>query len=114
MKSSHRQRVARLLLVVFLPALVAASLHTHSVAGAEDTCMECVAHTPHAGHLSVDTSHFGDCLLCQFCSLSYLVGFAAAVVVPVVLRRAAVCEVHRSWKNSPALGLASRGPPVYA
>ena len=67
----RRTIIARLLLAVFLPMLIATTLHTHEAVQG-DVCVECVNHTPHAGHFSASHHLFDDCVLCQLSSLPYL------------------------------------------
>ncbi len=80
-----RTWAARLLLLVFLPILTFSSLHTHQYAvGVEGDCYECANHLPHGGHISLQTIHIHDCVLCQFVSLSFV---AATTLVLAVARQ---------------------------
>lgn len=85
---AKRTLFSRLMLSVFLPMLLLSTLHIHQeVQVVGDVCLECVNHTPHAGHLSFGVIHYDDCVLCQFTSLP----FVAAVTVVLSLA-ALVCE----------------------
>jgi len=112
--TEHRRRlIARLLLAVFLPAFLAATLHTHEGAAATDTCMECVAHTPHAGHLSAGAGHLGDCLLCHFSLLSYfLAPMLTMCIVPPMVERV-FCATTSVPVLRALLNLRLRAPPIY-
>ena len=77
-----RRLYAGLLLAVLLPMLLLSALHIHEDAAAgNDTCVECVNHQPHNGHLTATTQTLTDCVLCQFFSFQYL---EAAVVTLAV------------------------------
>lgn len=84
MKTQKRTRAARLLLLVFLPILLFSSLHAHQYAvHVEGDCYECTNHLPHGGHISLQTIHIHDCVLCQFVTLSFVVAVAMALVTTV-------------------------------
>ena len=55
------------------------SLHIHDVAPASDGCSACVNHIPHQGHISLDTVHLHDCLLCHFASLPFVAAVAISL-----------------------------------
>lgn len=86
----QRRRIASwVLLSVFLPMIVLTSLHTHSVQlDADNTCVQCEHHLPHAGHLSAQSAVWHDCVVCQMVSLPFLlpatvVFFALSLSAPV-------------------------------
>lgn len=109
---AKRSISAWLLLSVFLPVLLCSSLHVHDEVPASGGCSECVNHIPHQGHLSLDTIHLNDCLLCHFLSLPFVV--AVAVVLTAMLQGYAVAVVQLSDKlRLAAFRLRSpRAPPV--
>jgi hypothetical protein len=101
------------LLSVFVPMMVLVSLHHHDFhADVENTCVQCEHHVPHAGHISAQTVSHGDCVVCQFTTLSYLPSLVVAfssIVCPttadVVWQPVMVAAVY--------IGLqSSRAPPV--
>lgn len=68
-----------MLLGVFVPMLLMVSLHTHADSSvAEDTCVECLHHVHHQGHLSSAGAHIEQCVLCQLATVPFC---AAATLV---------------------------------
>lgn len=112
--ATERRRIyiSRLLLTVFVPLLLAASLHNHSGGAAEVTCVDCVNHAPHAGHLSNVNIHFGNCLLCQFSTLPYIAAVVIIMVVPLAVKGKALPQRRHVFACShAALHNFRRGPP---
>ncbi len=73
---------SKLLLAVFIPALMISALHLHQPQAAEtDVCVECAAHLPHVAHLSPSAGATLDCVFCQFLGLPYLLPILFAVVL---------------------------------
>lgn len=73
-KELKRQFYSWLLLLVFVPTVVAAALHVHSdYSEAQPDCTACVNHQAHAGHISNATGHLHDCVLCQLLQGSFLI-----------------------------------------
>lgn len=76
-----RQLSAWILLGVFIPMLLFASLHTH---GGEQQwageCYACLHHVHHNGHLTSNTFVFGHCVLCTFLALPFVAGATLAVL----------------------------------
>lgn len=109
---TKRHLSAWLLLSVFLPMLVFSSLHVHDDAPSSSGCFECINHIPHHGHLSLDTIHLNDCLLCQFASLSFMV--AVAVMLTVVSKGYAVIFIQPTDKPqcTACQPHSPRAPPV--
>lgn len=110
----YKRRVAAwVLLGVFVPMLLMVSLHTHAGSSlAEETCVECLHHVHHPGHLSSTSAQIGHCVLCQlatvpFCAAATLV--LSIFVAERTLRRyecltSMVCTLPRAY--------AGRAPPV--
>ena len=72
-----RHITAWVLLSVFVPMLLLASLHVHRDLGlAGNDCVECVNHQPHAGHITDGTVNLHECVLCQLLTFSYLAASA--------------------------------------
>ena len=72
---NRRKKFAWLLLLVYVPMLLAITFHHHS--GAEETaasyCNDCAHHIHHDGHFVSQSAVVQECLLCQLCALSYVV-----------------------------------------
>ena len=110
---AKRVLFSRLMLAVFLPMLLLSVLHVHDGVYADgDSCMECVNHLPHAGHLSINANHHDDCVLCQFMSLSF-VEAVTAVLTPAPAHHDVVFTL-RHQQLLAAVGRISvpRAPPV--
>lgn len=106
----RRMIIARLLLAVFLPMLVATTLHTHE-AVKSDVCVECVNHTPHAGHLSASHHLIDDCVLCQLSSLPYLAATIALFTSYCFVSKALILLDERPVPSLEVSCLSLRGPP---
>jgi hypothetical protein len=103
---------AWLLLSVFVPMLLLSSLHIHEEAPVGNGCAECVNHIPHHGHLSLDTIHLNDCVLCQFATLPFLM--AATVFVAAVSwgRQITIVELSAKLSFAVCRHYSPRAPPV--
>ena len=102
------------LLSVFLPMLLLSSLYVHEPSDAgEASCAECVNHIPHAGHISLQTIHTDNCVLCQFASLPFLA--TEVLVLAVMAVSASDCFVGRPTLCLAKAGrvLQPRAPPVF-
>ncbi len=81
--NNRRIRFAWLLILVYLPMMLATTLHHHSEAegsAAVSYCYDCAHHIHHDGHLTAGQSFMHECVLCHLHSLPY--------VVPVIVRMA--------------------------
>ena len=112
---SHRQqRLARLLLMVFVPMLLCASLHNHHyVESDEAACAECVHHHSYAhAHFTSYAEHIADCVLCQFLSFTFFV--AATVAVTMLAGEMLTNNSPRPAKvtRRPARHRVPRAPPL--
>jgi len=111
MRTERRRTIlARLLLAVFLPMLIATTLHTHE-AVQTDVCVECVNHTPHAGHLSVSNHLLDDCVLCQLCALPYLAATITVFTSYCLISKALLMTDEHSVQSLHAACPTLRGPP---
>ena len=104
--------MARLLLAVFLPMLIATTLHTHEAVQG-DVCVECVNHTPHAGHLSVSNHLLDDCVLCQLCALPYLAATITVFTSYCLIRKTLLLTDEHSVQSLYAVCPTLRGPPSF-
>ena len=113
MNNRTRRLSAWLLLSVFLPMLLLSSLHVHESVPVSSGCSECVNHIPHQGHLSIDTIHANDCVLCQFATLPFLM--ASIVVVAAITWGHKTAIVKPSARLQYAVGRhhSPRAPPVF-
>lgn len=113
MRERRSQIFAIILLAVFLPAWLQATLHKHAPVDPHDfECAECVHHLPHQGHLSADNGEMSVCLLCQLLTLPVVL--APALSVPCFRQ---VKTTFRAVLRSRILSLhthqtQSRAPPV--
>jgi len=113
MKATKKQRIASwVLLAVFVPILVFSSVHIHpGSVSTEMECSECVAHHCH-GHIGQADVALGDCLLCQFLTLSYITAALAAITVFFnvlwILRSTLPCVAYHGEQSS----IITRGPPA--
>ena len=113
MKPLRSKLYSFLLLAVFLPAWLLATLHTHPQTEANEVeCAQCLHHLPHAGHLVAGNGEMGECVLCHFLSLPamaaplvVLLGFVpcSRSVRAFLQQRAASAYINLS---------KSRAPPV--
>ena len=113
MRERRSQIFAIILLAVFLPAWLQATLHKHAPVDLhEDECAECVHHQPHQGHLSTDNGEMSACLLCQLLTLPVVL--APALSVPSFRQvKTTLRTVLRSRVlSSHTLQTQSRAPPV--
>lgn len=78
-----RKVSAWILLSVFIPMLIASSLHIHGEETSSLTiCHECINHIPHSGHLFADQMGVHSCILCQFLSIVFLA--ASAITISII------------------------------
>ena len=110
---AKRVLFSRLMLAVFLPMLLLSVLHVHEGMYVEgDSCMECVNHIPHAGHLSINASHHDDCVLCQFTSLSFVEAVTVAVATVPVLHDVVFTPQPQHFLSAVGRISIPRAPPV--
>lgn len=108
-----RKRInAWILLGLFVPLMMTASLHRHEVVGEQETlCEACVHHQAHSGHLSSGFSCGIECIFCQFLTFSFIkataICVAALTMLGVVMRRAD----DRPYAYLPVSYKSSRAPP---
>ena len=81
---THRQQMfAWILLLVYVPMLLLASLHVHTIndfSRAVD-CDECHTAVHHTGHITAGSHHIDACLFCRFLSTQIDVPSTAATLV---------------------------------
>lgn len=112
---NRRIRFAWLLMLVYLPMMIAITFHHHTEAEgatAVSHCYECEHHIHDDGHLTSEHSFAHECVLCQLHSLPY--------VVPTLVRIAAfIAIVHVAFvvpcpfvKHREGCIHSTRAPPV--
>lgn len=111
-----RLRTAWLLLLVYVPMMIALTFHHHDEARTADAvvaCRDCAHHVHHSGHLYALQNAMHDCALCQLqntpCLPPAAVVLAAAVVTMLAIRIAACPECKLA-----AIGARSTRAPPYA
>lgn len=110
---TKRSLFARLLLSVFLPMLLLSSLHVHTAAPVMvGTCVDCVNHMPHAGHISLNTLDVHDCVLCQFTSLPFIVTVAVVTAVAILTYAVVPSQQLANLLSVAGSPLIPRAPPV--
>ena len=92
---NRRTRFAWLLILVYVPMMLAITFHHHSEAnGGASTfyCYDCAHHIHHDGHLYAEHNFMHECVLCHLHSLPYVVptivhiaAFIAAFYVAFVI-----------------------------
>ncbi len=100
-----------LLLAVFVPAVLASSLHRHHH-DAEEEPFECVDCHHHSGHLTSGAHSIDDCVLCHFLALPYIAAISFSVL-PLVRRLTALYgRPQQSVCTGRLRHQRSRAPPV--
>lgn len=93
---NRRTRFAWLLMMVYLPMLLAITFHYHTVADGDSAaayCSDCNHHVHHDGHLATSQGFTQECPICHLQSLPY--------VVPTIVHIAAfVAMVHVAFSMS--------------
>ena len=91
---NKRFRFSRLLLLVYIPMLLAVTFHQHGetgVADAETYCADCAHHVRHDGHLLALQHSLHDCVICQWqgtpCLAATPLLWTAIVVLFRIIRR---------------------------
>jgi len=109
---THRRALAWLLLAVFVPMLLTASLHRHDYGGGgEGVCYECLHHLRHAGHIHAFGVSTSDCVLCQFLSLTFIAAATVALIVPGFRLRTMLRRDAASVPAPVAGRILPRAPP---
>ena len=113
MTQRKRHIIAWVLLAVFVPAVLASSLHTHpEVVDSAAECSQCAHHVPHDGHIGADNGGIRDCVLCHFLGLPFVAPLLLSLsVVPVVLLMQGAAADSLLLNRCGCL-FRSRAPPV--
>lgn len=110
-----RIKFAWLLMLVYLPMLIAVTFHHHS--GAEEastvSCYDCVHHIHHDGHLTAQQSFTHECVLCQLHSLPYVIPsiiHIASFIAIVHVVFAIICPFIKTRQGNI---ISTRAPPAF-
>ncbi len=110
--TKKRHIASWVLLAVFVPMLVFSSLHIHSDRTySEAECAECVAHHCH-GHLIQTDASIGECVLCQFLSLTYTAAVLAVVSFVFNVSRTVNVPLLSIVFDTSRDNIVTRGPPA--
>ena len=112
---NRRKKFAWLLLLVYVPMLLAITFHHHS--GAEETaasyCYDCAHHIHHDGHFTTTNTFTSNCVLCQLQSLPYVTPNIIRIATFIAITHVAFAvfilfaESRKSDINS------TRAPPAF-
>lgn len=108
-------RFAWLLVLVYVPMLLAVTFHHHSQAegaAAMSYCYDCDHHIHHDGHLTSALSISHDCVLCQLSSLPYVVPTILHIAVFVAMAHVAFSVSCPFVKTREGDYHSTRAPPV--
>ena len=110
---NRRKRFAWLLMLVYVPMLLAITFHHHSAEEGQTTyCYECAHHIHHDGHLTAQHSFMHECVLCQLHSLPYVVPTLVTIAVFVAIVHLAFSEACPFVKSREGSILSTRAPPA--
>ena len=109
-----RIRISWLLLLVYIPMMIAVTFHHHGEAQGVNSvfyCEDCAHHIHHDGHLLAFQHGMHECVLCQMRHTPYLVPtlllWTVAVVFYYIIRRT-VCPKCKLMAND---AINTRAPP---
>lgn len=108
-------RFAWLLVLVYVPMLLAVTFHHHSQAEgsvATSYCYDCEHHIHHDGHLIAESPISHDCVLCQLSSLPYVVPTILHIVVFVAMAHVVFSVSCPFVKTREGDIHSTRAPPV--
>lgn len=113
MRERRSQIFAIILLAIFLPAWLQATLHKHVPVDLHETeCAECLHHLPHQGHLSPGNGEMSVCLLCQLLVLPVVLAPAMSVRFYRQVSMAVRTVLQLRISSSHPRQSQSRAPPV--
>lgn len=108
---TKRQLLGNVLLVLYMTILLAGALHVHERVGQDFVCQDCINHIYHNGHIAEASSSSGECLLCDFLSVTYIATCAILVALVAVI---VVCTIKTSINKAHSCQrgvLSLRAPP---
>ncbi|MBQ6079686.1 MAG: hypothetical protein IJK93_05335 [Muribaculaceae bacterium] len=112
--SRRQQFFAWVMLLVYLPMVLSSSVHVHSLQEFSELidCHQCQTGLHHCGHITADSPHHDECLLCRFIGTQVVapeqqeLDQANQQVVKVEF-----CQVTESFSRS-VVHPSLRAPPV--
>jgi len=109
-----RRIAAWLLLAVYVPMLILASLHVHSESDAVSaiTCDECVQHQCH-GHLVQMSVLSHVCVLCQFLTIPLVAVATLFILLYNNVQKTASCEQLSGFISARSGIVGLRAPPAF-
>ena len=99
-KKRQRLHAAWLLLMLYVPLLIATSLHMHTEVADDPVCEECLHHVCHESHFSQVGFSVDDCLFCQLSSLP--------IMLPTVLVFTPLMNFALKQKGHPVAFVSAR------
>lgn len=112
---NRRMRFAWLLMLVYVPMMLAITFHHHSEAeGSTATayCYDCAHHIHHDGHLTAEQNFVHECVLCHLHSLPYVVPTIIHIAVFIAVAHVASAVVCPFFKTREGDIHTTRAPPV--
>lgn len=112
---NRRTRFAWLLMMVYLPMLLAITFHYHTAADGDSAaayCSDCDHHVHHDGHLATSQGFTQECPICHLQSLPYVVPtivHIAAFVAMVYVAFSMSCLFVKTRQGD----IQSTGPPYF-
>ena len=112
---NRRKRFAWLLILVYLPMMLAITFHHHSEEGnvAMSYCYDCAHHIHHDGHFTADFSFMHECLLCYMQSLPYVVPTIVHITVFIAIVHVTFFMHSPFIKASQGNIYSTRAPPAF-
>lgn len=114
--NKRRIRFAWLLMLVYLPIMLAITFHHHSKAEGADSsiyCYDCAHHIHHNGHLIAEQNFAHDCVLCRLCSLPYVVPTIVKLTIFIVSIHVAFRVACPFIKKRKGDVHSTRAPPCF-
>lgn len=112
---NRRMRFAWLLILVYLPMMLAITFHHHSEAegsAATSYCYDCAHHIHHDGHLTAEQCFMHECVLCHLHSLPYVVPTVVHIAVFIAMVHVAFAVSCPFVKTREGDIRSTRAPPV--
>ncbi len=101
-----------ILLVAYLPLVLASIFHSHTLPSSTSDCPDCVRHVAHPAHFSDIGIQSHDCIICQVLSVVYI-GITMLAVVATMMVVATIKPQRWHYSGAATIGLSSlRAPPL--
>ncbi len=112
-----RMRAAWLLLAIYVPLLLAVSLHRHNGCGeaaAVEYCRECAHNIRHGGHIAAQQTTAHECVLCQLQSMPCMVPLTLLSLSAPAIRATRVVRQSARVKPCACRRATLRAPPCFS